>query len=99
MVGLVSAAGLVGFLSEPDPELKVFALKTLDSQIDHLWTEVVNSVPEMYVLPLTDLGENELHLLLRHSSRVRPATRALLTINLVRLSTKMNHFRNAASRH
>ena len=47
MVGLVSAAGLVGFLSEPDPELQVFALKTLDSQIDHLWTEVVNAVPEM----------------------------------------------------
>ncbi|KAJ5503399.1 hypothetical protein N7463_006273 [Penicillium fimorum] len=50
MVGLVSAAGLVGFLSEPDPELKVFALKTLDSQIDHLWTEVVNSVPEIEAL-------------------------------------------------
>lgn len=47
MVGLISAAGLVGFLSEPDPELKVFALKALDSQIDHLWTEVVNSLPEM----------------------------------------------------
>ncbi|KAJ5860932.1 uncharacterized protein N7529_008242 [Penicillium soppii] len=50
MVGLVSAAGLVGFLSEPDPELKVFALKTLDSQIDHLWTEVVNSLPEIEAL-------------------------------------------------
>ncbi|KAJ5142823.1 uncharacterized protein N7515_001610 [Penicillium bovifimosum] len=50
MVGLVSAAGLVGFLSEPDPELKVFALKTLDSQIDHLWTEVVNAVPEIEAL-------------------------------------------------
>lgn len=47
MVGLVSAGGLVGFLSEPDPELKVFALKSLDSQIDLLWTEVVNAVPEM----------------------------------------------------
>ncbi|CDM26626.1 hypothetical protein DTO013E5_4666 [Penicillium roqueforti] len=50
MVGLVSAAGLVGFLSEPDPELKVFALRTLDSQIDHLWTEVVNAVPEIEAL-------------------------------------------------
>ncbi|KAJ5096017.1 hypothetical protein NUU61_005373 [Penicillium alfredii] len=50
MVGLVSAAGLVGFLSEPDPELKVFALKSLDSQIDLLWTEVVNSVPEIEAL-------------------------------------------------
>ncbi|KAJ5681844.1 uncharacterized protein N7477_001784 [Penicillium maclennaniae] len=50
MVGLVSAAGLVGFLSEPDPELKVFALKSLDSQIDTLWTEVVNAVPEIEAL-------------------------------------------------
>lgn len=47
MVGLVSAGGLVGFLSEEDPELKVFALKSLDSQVDLLWTEVVNAVPEM----------------------------------------------------
>ncbi|KAJ5675549.1 26S proteasome regulatory subunit rpn2 [Penicillium macrosclerotiorum] len=50
MVGLVSAGGLVGFLSEPDPELKVFALKSLDSQIDLLWTEVVNAVPEIEAL-------------------------------------------------
>lgn len=49
MVGLASAAGLVGFLSEPDPELRVFALKTLDSQIDLLWTEVVDAVPQMLV--------------------------------------------------
>ncbi|KAJ5280794.1 hypothetical protein N7478_006166 [Penicillium angulare] len=50
MVGVISAAGLVGFLSEPDPELKVFALKSLDSQIDLLWTEVVNAVPEIEAL-------------------------------------------------
>jgi hypothetical protein len=50
MVGLVSAAGLVGFLSEPDPELRSFALKQLDSQVDLLWTEIANSVGEMYVL-------------------------------------------------
>ena len=51
MVGLISAAGLVGFLSEPDPELKVFALKQLDSQVDLLWTEIANSVGQMYELP------------------------------------------------
>jgi 26S proteasome regulatory subunit N2 len=50
MVGLASAAGLVGFLSEPDPELRVFALKTLDSQIDLLWTEVVDAVPQIEAL-------------------------------------------------
>ncbi|KAJ5778156.1 26S proteasome regulatory complex non-ATPase subcomplex Rpn2/Psmd1 subunit [Penicillium odoratum] len=50
MVGVISAAGLVGFLSEPDHELKVYALKSLDSQIDLLWTEVVNAVPEIEAL-------------------------------------------------
>lgn len=49
MVGLTSASGLVGFLSEPDPELKVFALKTLDAEVDVLWTDIVDAIPEMYV--------------------------------------------------
>jgi len=47
MVGLVSAAGLIGFLSEPDPELKVFALRQLDSQVDLLWPEIAKSVEQM----------------------------------------------------
>jgi 26S proteasome regulatory subunit N2 len=54
MVGLTSASGLVGFLSEPDPELRVFALKTLDAEVDVLWTDIVDAIPEMYVTP-TDL--------------------------------------------
>jgi 26S proteasome regulatory subunit N2 len=49
MVGLTSASGLVGFLSEPDPELRVFALKALDAEVDVLWTDIVDSIPEMYV--------------------------------------------------
>lgn len=49
MVGLVSAAGLVGFLSEPDTELKVFALKTLDAEVDSLWTEIAGSIGQMSV--------------------------------------------------
>lgn len=48
MVGLVSAAGLIGFLSEPDPELRVFALKQLNAQVDLLWTEIAGSVGQMY---------------------------------------------------
>lgn len=61
MVGLASAAGLVGFLSEPDTELKVFALKALDAQVDLLWTEIAGSVGQMYVFHfhltiLLDLG-------------------------------------------
>ena len=47
MVGFVSAAGLIGFLSEPDTDLKSFALKQLDAQVDLLWTEIANSVGQM----------------------------------------------------
>ena len=56
MVGLVSAAGLVGFLSEPDPELRSFALKQLDSQVDLLWTEIAKSVGDMYTSCLPPLA-------------------------------------------
>jgi len=49
MVGIVSAAGLVGFLSEPDTELQVFALKTADKEISLLWTELAGAVGQMYV--------------------------------------------------
>ncbi|KAH0565664.1 hypothetical protein GP486_000938 [Trichoglossum hirsutum] len=50
MVGLTSAAGLVGFLSEPDPELRVFALKKLDEEIDLLWAEVADSIATVEAL-------------------------------------------------
>lgn len=47
MVGLTSAAGLVGFLSEPDPTLQSFALNSLNENIDLLWPEVSASIGEM----------------------------------------------------
>lgn len=50
MVGLISANGVVGFLSEPDPELQIFALRKLNEEIDSLWTEVVGSVGEVEAL-------------------------------------------------
>ena len=50
MVGLTSAAGVVGFLSEADTELQIFALQKLDEQIDSLWTEVAGSVGEIEAL-------------------------------------------------
>ncbi|RMZ79157.1 hypothetical protein DV738_g3530, partial [Chaetothyriales sp. CBS 135597] len=50
MPGLVSAAGLVGLLSEPDPDLQAFALKQLDNQVDLLWTEIADSVGEIEAL-------------------------------------------------
>ncbi|MCJ1322571.1 proteasome regulatory particle base subunit [Xylographa vitiligo] len=50
MVGLTSAAGLVGFLSEPDTELQIFALRKLNDEINSLWTEVAGSVGEIEAL-------------------------------------------------
>lgn len=51
MPGLVSATGVLGFLSDEEPELKIFALQTLNDDIDTLWTEVAASVGQMYVYP------------------------------------------------
>ncbi|KAF2021985.1 26S proteasome regulatory complex, non-ATPase subcomplex, Rpn2/Psmd1 subunit [Aaosphaeria arxii CBS 175.79] len=50
MVGLTSAAGLVGFLAEPDTALRSFALQRLNSDIDLLWPEVAGSVSEIEAL-------------------------------------------------
>jgi 26S proteasome regulatory subunit N2 len=50
MVGLTSAAGLVGFLSESDPTLKSFALHRLNDDVHLLWPEISKSIPEMYVI-------------------------------------------------
>ncbi|KAF2088798.1 26S proteasome regulatory complex, non-ATPase subcomplex, Rpn2/Psmd1 subunit [Saccharata proteae CBS 121410] len=50
MGGLTSAAGLVGFLSEPDTELRCFALHQLNEQIELLWPEVAGSVGQIEAL-------------------------------------------------
>jgi len=50
MPALTSAAGLVGFLSEPDQSLQAFALERLNDEIDSVWTEVSGSIGQMYVL-------------------------------------------------
>lgn len=47
MPGLTSASGVLGFLSEEEPELKIFALQTLNDDIDTLWTEVAGSLSMM----------------------------------------------------
>ncbi|KAL8698409.1 MAG: hypothetical protein Q9201_006585 [Fulgogasparrea decipioides] len=50
MPGLTSAAGVVSFLAEPEPELQVFALKVLNEEIDSLWTEVAGSIGDVEAL-------------------------------------------------
>jgi 26S proteasome regulatory subunit N2 len=44
---LTSAKGILAFLAEDEPELKVFALKTLNEDIDTVWTEVAGSLSDM----------------------------------------------------
>ncbi|KAK5111144.1 hypothetical protein LTR62_005343 [Meristemomyces frigidus] len=50
MVGLVSAAGVLGFLSEPDPTLQVFALEKLNEDMDSVWTELSASIGQIEAL-------------------------------------------------
>ncbi|KIW07146.1 uncharacterized protein PV09_02016 [Verruconis gallopava] len=50
MVGLTSAAGLVGFLAEPDPALQSFALHRLNENVDLLWPEVAVSLGQIEAL-------------------------------------------------
>lgn len=51
MPGLVTATGVLGFLSDEEPELKVFALQTLNDDIDTVWTEVAGALSQMCVKP------------------------------------------------
>lgn len=55
MPGLVTATGVLGFLSDDEPELKVFALQTLNDDIDTVWTEVAGALSQMYVAILSPL--------------------------------------------
>ncbi|PBP18174.1 proteasome/cyclosome [Diplocarpon rosae] len=50
MPGLTSASGVLGFLFDEEPELKVFALQTLNDDIDTLWTEVAGSIGQIEAL-------------------------------------------------
>ncbi|KJZ75388.1 hypothetical protein HIM_05314 [Hirsutella minnesotensis 3608] len=50
MPGLVSATGVLAFLADEEPELKVFALQTLNDDIDTVWTEVAGSLSQLEAL-------------------------------------------------
>jgi len=49
MVGLVSAAGLIGLLDEPNDEIKCYALKQLDASVHQFWAELADHVSKMWV--------------------------------------------------
>ncbi|KAJ4395270.1 proteasome regulatory particle base subunit [Neurospora sp. IMI 360204] len=50
MPGLVTATGVLAFLADEEPELKVFALKTLNDDIDTVWTEVASALTHIEAL-------------------------------------------------
>ncbi|EFY97637.1 proteasome/cyclosome and HEAT repeat protein [Metarhizium robertsii] len=50
MPGLVSATGVLAFLADEEPELKVFALQTLNDDIDTVWTEVAGALNQIEAL-------------------------------------------------
>ncbi|KAK3388452.1 armadillo-type protein [Sordaria brevicollis] len=50
MPGLVTATGVLAFLADEEPELKVFALKTLNDDIDTVWTEVAGHLTQIEAL-------------------------------------------------
>jgi len=50
MPGIVSATGVLAFLTDEEPELKVFALQTLNDDIDTVWTEVAGALSQMFVV-------------------------------------------------
>ncbi|GAB1317744.1 proteasome regulatory particle base subunit [Madurella fahalii] len=50
MPGLVTATGVLAFLADEEPELKVFALKTLNDDIDTVWTEVAGALSQIEAL-------------------------------------------------
>jgi len=51
MLNVITAPGVLAFLGDEPPELKVFALKTLNDDIDTIWTEVAAVLSQMCVPP------------------------------------------------
>ncbi|KAI0018592.1 26S proteasome regulatory subunit rpn2 [Xylariomycetidae sp. FL0641] len=50
MPGLVTATGVLAFLAEEEPELRVFALQTLNDDIDTVWFEVAGALGQIEAL-------------------------------------------------
>uniref|UniRef100_U5EZB8 26S proteasome non-ATPase regulatory subunit 1 n=1 Tax=Corethrella appendiculata TaxID=1370023 RepID=U5EZB8_9DIPT len=49
-VHITSAAGVISLLDEPMAELKIFALKKLDSIVDEFWPEISEAVEKIEIL-------------------------------------------------
>ncbi|XP_045472348.1 26S proteasome non-ATPase regulatory subunit 1 [Harmonia axyridis] len=49
-MNITSAAGVISLLEEPRPELKVFALKKLDTIVDEFWPEISEAIEKIEIL-------------------------------------------------
>ncbi|XP_059478914.1 26S proteasome non-ATPase regulatory subunit 1 [Neocloeon triangulifer] len=47
---ITSAAGILSLLSEPMPELKIYALKQLDTIVDQFWPEISEAIEKIEIL-------------------------------------------------
>ncbi|KAF4530870.1 hypothetical protein B566_EDAN018903 [Ephemera danica] len=47
---ITSAAGIISMLSEPTAELKVYALRQLDSIVDQFWPEISEAIEKIEIL-------------------------------------------------
>jgi len=47
---LTSASGLLALLNEPEPQLQVYALKTLNTLVDEFWAEISDNIQQIEVL-------------------------------------------------
>jgi len=58
---LTSASGILSLLEEPDVELKVHALEQLNKVVDHFWSEIASSIPQIEELyEDEDFGQRKL---------------------------------------
>ncbi|XP_050307174.1 26S proteasome non-ATPase regulatory subunit 1 [Anthonomus grandis grandis] len=49
-MNITSAAGVISLLEEPRPELKIFALRKLDSIVDEFWPEISEAIEKIEIL-------------------------------------------------
>ncbi|CAG8442804.1 7968_t:CDS:10 [Ambispora gerdemannii] len=50
MVGLTSAGGIIALLDESEEELKVYALRKLNTLVDQFWAEIADAISKIEIL-------------------------------------------------
>jgi 26S proteasome regulatory subunit N2 len=52
MVPLISAAGYIALIEEPEHELQAHALVNLNELVDQFWMEIADAVSKMYTVQM-----------------------------------------------